>query len=85
MVPKTMFDLVLEQLSMLREQIARMQETIDKLVEDNQKKDAIIEEKNQIIRCTKPVSHRRNEQKQEGTILMQSGFPDTGNGLIKTM
>ena len=49
MVPKTMFDLVLEQLSMLREQIARMQETIDKLVEDNQKKDAIIEEKNQII------------------------------------
>ena len=49
MVPKTMLDLVLEQLSMLQKQIARMQETIDKLVEDNQKKDAIIEEKNQII------------------------------------
>ena len=49
MVPKTMLDLLLEQLSMLRDQIARMQATIDKLVEDNQKKDAIIEEKNQII------------------------------------
>ena len=49
MVPKTMLDLVLEQLSMLQKQIAKMQETIDKLVEDNQKKDAIIEEKNQII------------------------------------
>ena len=49
MVPKTMHDMVLEQLSMLRSQISRMQETIDKLVEDNRKKDAIIEEKNQII------------------------------------
>ena len=49
MVPKAVLDMVLEQLSMLREQIARMQETIDKLVEDNRKKDAIIEEKNQII------------------------------------
>ncbi len=28
MVPKAMLDMVLEQLSMLREQIARMQETI---------------------------------------------------------
>ena len=46
MVPKTMHDMVLEQLSMLRSQISRMQETIDKLVEDNRKKDAIIEEKN---------------------------------------
>ena len=34
MVPKAMLDVVLEQLSMLRNQIARMQETIDKLVED---------------------------------------------------
>jgi len=49
MVPKTMHDMVLEQLSMLRSQISRMQETIDKLVEENRKKDAIIEEKNQII------------------------------------
>ena len=49
MVPKAMFDMVLEQLSMLREQLAKMQETIEKLVEDNRKKDAIIEEKNQII------------------------------------
>ncbi len=49
MVPKTMFDLVLEQFFMLQNQTARKQETIDKLVEDNQKKDAIIEEKNQII------------------------------------
>ena len=49
MVPKTMHDMVLEQLSMLRSQISRMQETIDKLVEDNRKKDAIIGEKNQII------------------------------------
>ena len=37
MVPKTMHDMVLEQLSMLRSQISRMQETIDKLVEDNRK------------------------------------------------
>ena len=49
MVPKAMFDMVLEQLSMLREQISKMQEAIEKLVEDNRKKDAIIEEKNQII------------------------------------
>lgn len=49
MIPKAVLDLVLEQLSTLRKQIARMQETIDKLIEDNQKKDAIIEEKNQII------------------------------------
>ena len=49
MVPKAMLDMVLDQLSMLREQLSRMQETIEKLVEDNRKKDAIIEEKNQII------------------------------------
>ena len=49
MVPKAMLDMVLEQLSMLREQVAKMQETIEKLVEDNRKKDAIIEAKNQII------------------------------------
>ena len=49
MVPKAMLDMVLDQLSMLREQLSRMQETIEKLVEDNRKKDAIIEEKNQIF------------------------------------
>ena len=49
MVPKAMLDMVLDQLSMLREQVTKMQETIEKLVEDNRKKDAIIEEKNQII------------------------------------
>ena len=49
MVPKAMLDMVLDQLSMLREQLSRMQETIEKLVEDNRKKDAIIEEKNQNI------------------------------------
>ena len=49
MVPKAMLDMVLDQLSMRREQLSRMQETIEKLVEDNRKKDAIIEEKNQII------------------------------------
>ena len=49
MVPKIMLDMVLGQLSMLREQIAKLQETIEKLAEDNRRKDAIIEEKNQII------------------------------------
>ena len=48
-VPKIMLDLVLGQLSMLREQIAKLQETVEKLTEDNRRKDAIIEEKNQII------------------------------------
>ena len=49
MVPKAMLDMVLEQLSMLQKQIAKLQETIEKLAEDNRRKDAIIEEKNQII------------------------------------
>lgn len=49
MIPKAVLDIVLEQLSTLRKQVTKMQETIDKLVEDNRKKDAIIEEKNQII------------------------------------
>ncbi len=49
MVSKAMFEMVLEQLSMLQKQIARLQETIEKLTEDNRRKDAIIKEKNQII------------------------------------
>ena len=49
MVPRTMLEMVLEQLSMLQKQIAKLQETIEKLTEDNRRKDAIIEEKNQII------------------------------------
>ena len=49
MVPKAMFDMVVGQLAMLREQVAKLQETIERLAEDNRKKDAIIEEKNQII------------------------------------
>ena len=82
MVPKAMMDMVLEQLSMLREQIARMQEIIGKLVEENRKKDAIIEEKNQIIlNANRARFGQSSEQRKyvinDGQLCM---FDITGDG-----
>ena len=86
MVPKAIVDAVLEQVSMLREQIARMQKTIDKLLEDNQKKDKIIEEKIQII-CNYnrarfgQSSEKRRYVLNDGQICMEE---ITGDGNTKT-
>ena len=82
MVPKAMLDMVLDQLSMLREQLSRMQETIEKLVEDNRKKDAIIEEKNQIIlNANRARFGQSSEQRKyvlsDGQVSM---FEITGDG-----
>ena len=85
MVPKAMLDMVLDQLSMLREQVAKMQETIEKLVEDNRKKDAIIEEKNQIIlNANRARFGQSSEQRKyvlsDGQLSM---FEITGDGNIQ--
>ena len=85
MVPKAMLDMVLNQLSMLREQVAKMQETIEKLVEDNRKKDAIIEEKNQIIlNANRARFGQSSEQRKyvlsDGQLSM---FEITGDGNIQ--
>ena len=85
MVPKAMLDMVLDQLSMLREQVTKMQETIEKLVEDNRKKDAIIEEKNQIIlNANRARFGQSSEQRKyvlsDGQLSM---FEITGDGNIQ--
>lgn len=65
MIPKAVLDIVLEQLSTLRKQVTKMQETIDKLVEDNRKKDAIIEEKNQIILNANRARYGQNSEQRK--------------------
>ena len=86
MVPKAMFDMVLEQLSMLQNQMAKMQETIERMVEELRKKDAIIEEKNQIIlNASRARFGQSSEQRKyvlsDGQLSM---FEIAGDGNIET-
>ena len=82
MVPKALLDAVLEQVSMLREQIAKMQESINQMIEENRKKDAIIEEKNQIILNYNRARFGQSSEKRkyvltDGQLCM---FEITGDG-----
>ena len=82
MVPKALLDAVLEQVSMLREQIAQMQGSLEQLIEENRKKDAIIEEKNQIILNYNRARFGQSSEKRkyvltDGQLCM---FEITGDG-----
>ena len=82
MVPKALLDAVLEQFSMLQEQIAQMQKSIEQLIEENRKKDAIIEEKNQIILNSNRARFGQSSEKRkyvlsDGQLCM---FEITGDG-----
>ncbi len=86
MVPKAMYDAILEQLSTLCEQVARMQKTIAELVEDNRKKDRIIEEKNQIIMNSNRARFGQSSEKRKYVLNdgQLSMFEITGDGIIES-